>query len=67
MPEYLAPAVYVEEVDTGRSVEARVTDRGPYVKGRIVDLSWGAFRELHADGPDLLRVNVYVLDDEADN
>ena len=52
----------IQAADTGRSVEAVVTDRGPYVPGRIVDLSWGAFQELDPTGPGLLRVNVYVLD-----
>jgi rare lipoprotein A (peptidoglycan hydrolase) len=54
--------VLVEDTSTGRSVEASVTDRGPYVAGRIVDLSWGAFRELDSTGPGLLQVNVYVLE-----
>lgn len=31
---------------TGRSVVVRVSDRGPFIKGRIIDLSWGAAREL---------------------
>jgi peptidoglycan lytic transglycosylase len=53
--------VRVEDTDTGRSVEARVTDRGPYVPGRIVDLSWGAFQQLDPTGPGLLHVNVYLL------
>lgn len=30
----------------GRSVVVRVTDRGPYVRGRIIDLSWRAAKEL---------------------
>jgi len=30
----------------GRSVIVRVTDRGPYVRGRIIDLSWSAAKEL---------------------
>jgi rare lipoprotein A (peptidoglycan hydrolase) len=53
--------VRVEDADTGRSVDAEVTDRGPYVPGRIVDLSWGAFKQLDPDGPGLLRVTVYLL------
>src|SRR5262245_10045574 len=54
--------VRVEDAATGRSVVAEVTDRGPYVKGRIVDLSWAAFREL-TPSPGLLRVNLYVESD----
>lgn len=52
----------IEDTDTGRSVVATVTDRGPYIPGRIVDLSWGAFEQLDPSGPGLLNVNVYVLD-----
>jgi len=54
--------IRVEDADTGRSVTARVTDRGPYITGRIVDLSWGAFQQLDPTGPGLLNVNVYLLD-----
>ena len=30
----------------GRSVIVRVTDRGPFVRGRIIDLSWRAAKDL---------------------
>ena len=30
----------------GRVVVVKVNDRGPYVRGRIIDLSWGAARDL---------------------
>ncbi len=30
----------------GKQVVVRVTDRGPYVKGRVVDLSWGAAKAI---------------------
>ena len=56
--------VRVVDMDTGNSVDARVTDRGPYVTGRVVDLSWGAFSQLDPTGPGLLHVNVYLIDDE---
>lgn len=36
----------VTHVENGRSVMVRVNDRGPFVRGRIIDLSWGAAREL---------------------
>ena len=54
--------IRVEDTDTGNSVEAEVTDRGPYIPGRIVDLSWGAFSQLEPNSPGLLRVNVYLLE-----
>ncbi len=31
---------------TNRTVVVRVNDRGPFVRGRIIDLSWGAARNL---------------------
>ena len=31
---------------TDRTVVVRVNDRGPFVRGRIIDLSWGAARQL---------------------
>jgi rare lipoprotein A len=34
----------VTNVRTGQSVTARVNDRGPFVKGRDFDLSFGARR-----------------------
>jgi rare lipoprotein A (peptidoglycan hydrolase) len=54
--------IRVEDTDTGKSIEAEVTDRGPYVAGRIVDLSWAAFQTLEPSAPGLLHVNVYVID-----
>jgi rare lipoprotein A (peptidoglycan hydrolase) len=57
--------VRVEDTDTGRTVDAVVTDRGPYISGRIVDLSWGAFQQLDPTGPGLLHVNVYLLPEES--
>jgi rare lipoprotein A len=45
---------------TGKSVVSEVTDRGPYIRGRVVDLSWAAFRELDTSAG-LRPVNVYVV------
>ena len=36
----------VTNQQTQRSVVVRVNDRGPFVRGRIIDLSWGAARDL---------------------
>ncbi len=38
--------VRVELVSSGRFVEVRINDRGPFVSGRIIDLSEGAARAL---------------------
>jgi rare lipoprotein A len=34
--------VRVVEIETGRSVVVRINDRGPFIEGRIIDLSRGA-------------------------
>jgi rare lipoprotein A len=52
----------VVDTSTGNSVDAPVTDRGPYIPGRVVDLSWAAFQQLDPTGPGLLHVDVYVID-----
>jgi len=38
--------LHVENLANGRQVDVRVNDRGPYVNGRIVDLSEAAARRL---------------------
>ena len=38
--------VKVTHLGTGREVTVRINDRGPFVAGRIVDLSYGAARQL---------------------
>jgi len=38
--------VKVVELDTGRSVVVRINDRGPFIEGRIIDLSKGAAEKL---------------------
>jgi peptidoglycan lytic transglycosylase len=47
--------------DTSQSAEVRVNDRGPFVKGRILDVSYAAARLLGAVGPGLIPVRVRVL------
>ncbi len=38
--------VEVTDVATGKSVKVRINDRGPYAKGRIIDLSKKAAKKL---------------------
>ncbi|MBO5611689.1 MAG: septal ring lytic transglycosylase RlpA family protein [Prevotella sp.] len=46
---------------TGRTVNVRVTDRGPFGHGRIIDLSWGAARELGILNMGVATVQVEVI------
>lgn len=40
----------VTDLHSGRSIQCRVNDRGPFVRGRCVDLSHGAARQLGMGG-----------------
>lgn len=42
----LGSVIEVTNLDTGRQVTVRVNDRGPFVRGRILDLSYGAAQKL---------------------
>lgn len=51
----------VTDVNTGRSVTVRVNDRGPYVPGRIVDVSYSAAAELGMLGKGIANVRLDVV------
>jgi rare lipoprotein A len=51
----------VTNLNNGRSVTVRVNDRGPFVDGRIVDLSYAAAREVGAIGDGVVPVRIRVL------
>src|ERR1035438_3399433 len=53
--------VRVYDLDNNRSVEVRITDRGPFVAGRIIDLSHAAARQLEIIGPGVARVRIEVI------
>jgi rare lipoprotein A len=57
----LGTRVAVTNLDNGRSVEVRVNDRGPFVGGRIIDLSYAAARNLGMIGSGTCPVRVEVL------
>ena len=48
-------------LENGRSLVLRVNDRGPFVKKRLIDLSWAAARELGFERQGLARVHVVWL------
>ena len=53
--------VRVTNLDNGRSVVVRVNDRGPFVKSRIIDLSYAAARSLAYDQKGTAHVRVQTL------
>ncbi len=54
LPSYVS----VTDLETGRSVLVRVNDRGPFVEGRVIDLSRGAARRLGLTGRHAARVRL---------
>ena len=51
----------ITNVKTGHSAVVRITDRGPFVEGRIVDLSFAAAKALDVYGPGTATVRLEVL------
>ena len=51
----------VTDVATGRSVTVRVNDRGPYVPGRVVDVSYSAAQTLGMVGRGVANVKLDVV------
>jgi rare lipoprotein A len=52
----------VTNVDNGKSVIVEVNDRGPFVKGRIVDLSKSAFTSIGNTSSGLINVQIDVIE-----
>jgi len=57
----LGTYVMVTNLENNRSVEVKVNDRGPFVKGRIIDLSYAAARGIDMVERGTARVRVVVL------
>lgn len=53
--------VHVKNLDNGRSIIVRVNDRGPFIDGRIIDLSYAAAKKLGVDGPGTADVEISAL------
>ena len=57
----LGTFVRVHNLENNREVEVRVNDRGPFVRGRIIDLSYTAAKDIGIVGPGTARVEVVAL------
>ena len=53
--------VKVKNLHNGRSVVVRINDRGPFIKGRIIDLSMGAAKKIGLTQTGTARVAIQVL------
>ena len=57
----LGTYVRVHNLENNRSIVVRINDRGPFVRGRIIDLSYTGAKEIGIVGPGTARVEVVAL------
>ncbi len=53
--------VRVYDLDNNKTTEVRIIDRGPFIDGRIIDLSHAAAREIELIGPGVAKVRIEVI------
>jgi rare lipoprotein A len=58
----LGTRVRVTNLENGNTTEVTINDRGPFAKGRIIDLSFAAAEAIDMIGPGTALVRVEVLD-----
>jgi rare lipoprotein A len=61
----LGSIVRVTNVKTGHSALVRITDRGPFIEGRIIDLSLAAAQKLDVWQPGVAEVKVELMESSA--
>lgn len=54
----------VTNIKNSKSVIVRINDRGPFVKGRGLDLTYGAFREIADPRQGVVRVRAKIVEHE---
>ncbi len=59
----LGTFVMVTNLSNGKSIVVKINDRGPFVKGRVIDLSYAAAKALGMVGPGTAKVRIEVLPD----
>ena len=53
--------VIVNNLNNGKSVKVRINDRGPFVKGRIIDLTRAAFSQIASLDKGIEKVEIRVV------
>ena len=57
----LGTYVRVKNLENGKTLDVRINDRGPFVRGRIIDLSYTAAKTLGVVGPGTAPVRITAL------
>ena len=55
--------VRVTNTTNNKSVDVKINDRGPYVKGRVIDLSYQAFTQIGNVKKGTIPVKIEIIDD----
>jgi rare lipoprotein A len=58
--------VRVTNVNNGKFAVVRITDRGPFVENRIIDLSFAAAQQLESVGPGVVPIRLEVISGSVD-
>ena len=58
----LGTYVLVRSLDSGKKTVVRINDRGPFVRGRIIDLSYKAAKEIDMIGPGTAFVRIAAME-----
>lgn len=58
----LGTVVHVTNLDNFKSITVRINDRGPFLKGRFLDLSYGAAKELDFVSQGTARVRIETVE-----
>ncbi len=53
--------VRLTNLENGKTLDVRINDRGPFVRGRIIDLSYGAAQKVGLVGPGTAKVKIFAL------
>jgi len=57
--------VAVHDLENGQDVTVRINDRGPFIEGRIIDLSYAAAQAMHMPGIAQVRLEILDLQEAA--
>lgn len=57
----LGSMVHVENLENGRTTAVRINDRGPFIRGRIIDLSYTGAKKIGIVGKGVAKVKITLL------
>ncbi|MFS1440167.1 septal ring lytic transglycosylase RlpA family protein [Shewanella sp. 10N.286.48.A6] len=55
--------VRVTNTGNNKSIDVKINDRGPFVKGRVIDLSQKAFQQIASSDQGIVAIKIDILDD----